>query len=670
MWSLLYVLCACTTLYAQKDVAYYKAQIKKHPDSITLLQGLAHAFVQSRADSTLFYIDQAIERGQLQNDSVSLAHSYYTKAIALDKKGAILESKEYFLRSMAISNAMGMAKKYTYALNSIGNLFSTMGQNDSALYYYERCLSGLKTFDSTGVSATVYYNMGELYQATGNYTQSLTHFLKSLEIREKFKDPYRISLCLDAIGMLYLLQKKHPQAIQYFHQALKKIDTASYAIHTEHVYSNLGDAFLQTHRTDSAEYYINKSIQVAYAIDDTEGVAYINLLLSDLSLKKEKYRQALSHAEHAVEYYTHSPYQEMAMQALLKKAQVLQKIDRFVAAKAIALSALKEYSTIGAKETYKALHQLLAQVNESLKLYQQALHHERVYRIYEDSLYNVPLASELSELKGKYETEKKARELAQITYERNQQSEKLAQSKNQILGLIAGAGLLLATALAIFKLYQRQSSISKELEDKNEIIESALVERELLLKEIHHRVKNNLQIVSSLLSIESESYNSTKDLVHKCQDRIQAMAMIHENLYQSEDISTLDTKNYIEKLIREYKRSHQESSSKVVFNTQISPTILSLDKLIAMGLIINECVTNSIKHAFPNQEYREINICLTSTLDTIDLKIEDNGIGFSHNPPAHGIGIKLIRGLTHQLNGKLMTSGTGQGAQFHISIPH
>ena len=199
-------------------------------------------------------------------------------------------------------------------------------------------------------------------------------------------------------------------------------------------------------------------------------------------------------------------------------------------------------------------------------------------------------------------------------------------------------------------------------------IRESLIEKEMFLREIHHRVKNNLQIISSLLNLQVGRIGDgrARRLLRESQMRIQAMAMIHEHLYQSRTLAKIKFKEYVERLVNNIFTSY---GAKVKKRLEIENIQLDLDTAIPLGLIINELVTNSIKYAFPTGK-GTITIKLTTKNNKVTLTVADNGIGLPENiniEKTETLGLKLVNILTKQINGKL-TLKTNQGTKYKITF--
>ncbi len=210
--------------------------------------------------------------------------------------------------------------------------------------------------------------------------------------------------------------------------------------------------------------------------------------------------------------------------------------------------------------------------------------------------------------------------------------------------------------------------LGEELENSH----VSLKEKEQLLKEIHHRVKNNLQIVSSLLSLQSENIKDQHflNLILASRNRINSMALVHEMLYASIDLKKIELGEYIKRLSTNIKKSLTSADTKIEFVYHLQKEyFFDIDRMIPIGLILNEIITNSLKYAFPKNE-GEITIELSNSEKNNLLTVKDNGIGLPANfniEKDANLGLQLINMLTTQLDGNLKIS-TQEGACFQITF--
>ncbi|WP_341835227.1 histidine kinase dimerization/phosphoacceptor domain -containing protein [Chitinophaga pollutisoli] len=370
-------------------------------------------------------------------------------------------------------------------------------------------------------------------------------------------------------------------------------------------------------------------------------------------------------------------------------------------------------------------HYLLFRCDSAMGNYKEAIGHFQLYKYFTDSLFNVAKSRQISELQIQYETEKKDQELLlqeqEIRYRQQriqllteqrmllesnfqkadlerQQSIFDAERKGQDLllkekdikllkndqamqaGLLdkerltrnvtfAGAGLLvIIIGLLIngYRLKQRhnQSLQEKQVEigQKNASLEKLLTEKEWLLKEIHHRVKNNLQIVMSLLNTQSAYLQNDAALVaiRDSQHRVQAISLIHKKLYLSDNVGLIFMPHYIHELM-DYLSECFDAGRRITFRTEVAPLHLDVSQAVPVGLILNEAITNSIKYAFPDQAEGIISIRFgNSDAGEFELEITDNGCGLREDivPSQSGsLGMSLMEGLSNDVGGTFSISG-------------
>jgi len=218
------------------------------------------------------------------------------------------------------------------------------------------------------------------------------------------------------------------------------------------------------------------------------------------------------------------------------------------------------------------------------------------------------------------------------------------------------------------------ATLQQELEEKKEAekrIIASLHEKELLLQEIHHRVKNNLQIMSSLLRLQS-TYFKNPEIQHifrESENRIRAMAIIHNKLYRSLNYDKVDFADYVSTLIQNLYLSYGVDTSKIVLNVNLNDIHLNIDTAIPCGLIINELISNSLKYAFPGNRNGTITIEMNFNGGEAELSVRDNGIGISKdiNPmKTDTLGLKLVQLLALQMDGRVEVINSSPGTEFKI----
>jgi two-component sensor histidine kinase len=266
------------------------------------------------------------------------------------------------------------------------------------------------------------------------------------------------------------------------------------------------------------------------------------------------------------------------------------------------------------------------------------------------------------------ETEKNARSLRENELKINvlNQEKQLSQNKQTqlVLILLMVAGVILLVSLyRYYRLKQRNNlslkTLNAELNSKNELLDKKVSENELLLKEIHHRVKNNLEIVSSLLELQSSQIDdpTVQAAMLSSQNRVHSMGIIHQKLYQSEHLTSIEMRDYFVNLGENIRNSF-DAKGKIKINCDMPELVLDVDTAISVGLIANELLTNAFKYAFEGKKDGTIQVNLTRkgpNDDNLELRISDDGIGkvIDEKSKGTGFGTMLIELLTKQLNGTI-----------------
>ena len=288
----------------------------------------------------------------------------------------------------------------------------------------------------------------------------------------------------------------------------------------------------------------------------------------------------------------------------------------------------------------------------------------------QDSLDLYTSSEAIVELEAKYEAEKKQSQIDLLEAENRIASLELAQNKNQRNILLIALGGFLFIIGGLFYFYRQKSKTNKLLEEKNNIIQANLEEKELLLKEIHHRVKNNLQVISSLLSLQSRTvdHESAYDALTEGQNRVQSMALIHQHLYRGESISSVTLPEYIRNLCHTVFRTHNISSEDVELNLDIDPIEMDVSMVVPLGLMLNELITNACKYAFPEGRKGTLKVIIKDLADKIQVSVIDDGVGKMNDSAGEGFGSKLIRIFTKKLEAtSIYTFETG--TTFSMDIP-
>lgn len=196
-------------------------------------------------------------------------------------------------------------------------------------------------------------------------------------------------------------------------------------------------------------------------------------------------------------------------------------------------------------------------------------------------------------------------------------------------------------------------------------------EKEVLVREIHHRVKNNLQIISSLLSLQASYVKdmAALEILREGQNRVRAMALVHEQLHKARNYSRLDFPEYVESLATNLFRSYGVDAKDICLKLDVEPVALTIDTAISCGLIIHELVSNCLKHAFPEGRKGRIHIRLRTESNRFRLTVRDNGVGFPELAGGErrtSLGLRLLDVLAEQIGGNVRRNRSRRGTEYEV----
>ena len=357
-------------------------------------------------------------------------------------------------------------------------------------------------------------------------------------------------------------------------------------------------------------------------------------------------------------------------------------------------------------DVYQFAHVLLGNIAETAGNYDEAINYYEIAKNSSIAINTkantasfIQKLSGLYALKGDYKTaleyhkewaeanniievERNERSLRENELQLNvfQQDKELAAKQQQqtmyIIALVIG-GLLLGLLYRNFRLKQRNNrklkALNGELAHKNVLLDKHNAENELLLKEIHHRVKNNLELVKSLIALQSAQIDdpATKEAMIASQNRVQSMGIIHQKLYQGTNLGSIEMKDYFINLSESILDSFN-AEERVKIDCAMDKLELDVDTAVPIGLIVNELLTNALKYAFPQQQQGVINISLEKDRhQNLKLEVRDNGVGKTAGiaPKGTGFGSQLVQLLTRQLNGQMREhSEKGTHVEFDFVI--
>lgn len=519
--------------------------------------------------------------------------------------------------ALALYTSIGHKK-----LQSVYILYASIYSIDSrfkqSLNY---ALLAMKTAESTGDSSMTLCQINNHIGITLNHLnepgKAITYFLAGFNIAKKYNDKNTIMLLMNNVVNTYLISKDGNSALTFINSIPKNLLES-----TDHITSLY-----------EPQCYFRIYLQLK---NYPEAQLYADKILSMIKIKSPDYRTLNNFYSDLVKFYIESGQYGLA-------GNYLRKLD----------SLNSNFTDVS---TNRTKFHLKFRLDTALGNYKSAVSNLLGFQRLKDSIFNETSNKQIKQLEVEYETEKHKGEIAVLN-----QKNQLAQSnleRSQLVKnfTIGGIALLSIIIGLLFWQFRNKQKSNKVILQKNQQLQHYLAEKEWLVKEIHHRVKNNFHIVASLLEIQS-SYLKNKDAlsaIKESQHRIHSMSIIHQKLYQSETLSTIHMPEYIYELV-EYLRESYGIREKIGFSLQIENIELNHASAITLGLILNEAITNAIKYAFAKTKDKQIAISLSRISDLqILLSIADNGRGLPVDFDSRigaSMGMELLQGLTDDLGG-------------------
>ncbi|MBC7447037.1 MAG: tetratricopeptide repeat protein, partial [Hymenobacteraceae bacterium] len=305
--------------------------------------------------------------------------------------------------------------------------------------------------------------------------------------------------------------------------------------------------------------------------------------------------------------------------------------------------------------------------------FQAAYQNYRRYTALKDSIFNQETASQLANVEARYHTRdlQRTNQIQQFTIARKNQLAAFGFGTAALVLLAAGAlGVLVAQRTrANRRLAAANDAISRAMAEKESLLTEKvglLAEKEMLLQEVHHRVKNNLQLVSGLLGWQAEADAAAAPALHQSRARLQSMALIHEHLYRADDLTRVRLDEYLGQLLRTLGAAHANPRQTIQLTTELAPLTVEVKQAIPLGLITNELILNAYKHAFRDRPAGQLRVVLTGSApsEAFCLVVEDDGVGLHEPAPRVGppsLGMALVRMLAKQLKATLTIENSALG---------
>ena len=593
-----------------------------------------------------------------QNPKDTLAVRAYTRLSVIYLRNSY-DSALYFARkanrlAVELGDDVGEAN----SLMRMANAFNFMAAYDSAEAAYLKVLDIYTAQNDPLNQGKVYNNLGLMYRYRSDYPKSLEYFMKSFDIKKKYGTPVDVGVANQNIGIIFAIQGEYATAESYLQDAIIAFREGGDSVKYYSSMMDMSSMYREQGKHEQAIDYLQKSYEYNKRMGRTTemGVAIYNMGSS--SYLNSDFTKAIEYFEEAKTLFTQLGNKVRISGCNIRLATIYHELGLQSKAEKIAKEGLELLHDLSSPTQYYTLLETMSDILAAQNRYKEAYFYRMRFEHIRDSIVNEEHDLKMVELEGKYKQEIDKREIAELTAA-NKQSQLIARKKKIQSSILSGViVVVLLIAIMLYSRAKNKKKINDALRDKNKVIQHSLEEKEVLLREIHHRVQNNLQFVTSLLNLQSRRVDDEKtlEILKQCRLRIQSMALVHQKLYQENSLQGIDFNSYTRNLIDTLFTSYDIRQERIRTEVDVDDVALDINTAIPVGLIINELITNCVKYAFPDGQAGEIHISLKMIEGHLQLTVRDNGVGLPDDfgqEASLSFGIKLIRSLAQKLKGEL-----------------
>ncbi|MCB0760368.1 MAG: tetratricopeptide repeat protein [Flavobacteriales bacterium] len=511
---------------------------------------------------------------------------------------------------------------------------------------------------------SAYAGKASLLYQLGSYGRSLEYYFDAINIAEERKDWLNLSRMYNNLSLVQNKLRDHQGSVQTLNKAIAMKKTLGDSVGLANNYINLGNVFVQLQNQDSALAYYHLANALYLATGDTLEAKLVANNIGEMYYKFDAFDSAARYIDSALVIRRQMRPSLDFLITLTYRANIFNASEQFDSA-LVMIGTVEDilgdqYHAPLLRDVYLAKSNALAGTGRLAEAYEVM----KALQAVEEDLNT----TEEKELQEKYEalflTKEKENALKIQAIDLENQ-----KGKTRLWIIIGAAALLLFVLAGSLAIANRRKN--QALAEKNAVVTKSLQEREVLMREIHHRVKNNLQIISSMLSMQSRrvSDQDAKSGMIDSQHRVNSMSLIHEHLYRDENLAHVALPDYLNKLINNLMQSFD--TEQITVDREIADLQVDMDTAVALGLMLNEAFTNAMKHAFSTDQPGHVNVVLQKSNSALEMSIQDNGQGFDASQQnSRSFGMTMMRAFTESLEGTLtIESEPGAGTKIRFIIP-
>lgn len=511
--------------------------------------------------------------------------------------------------------------------------------------------------------------IGGMYQDKGDFDKAIQFFLEAITAAAESKSSEMIAYSANCIAEAYSDAGRPISFTRPFYEkALQEVLPRKNWQYAGMIHSNMAKEYMMAGKPDSAQMETKASISYLNRVK-MKGYVYATCAtdIGEMLTKLKSYKEA-------EQYLLQAYFILDSLKTKDNKLIVLSALSNLYVESGQYNKAIEKGRTLlylaylyRSKIFMRNAYRVLSETAEKKGQPDSALVYYKMFKQWNDSIFNETKERTIANAESRMKETIQAKENEEL------KSSNTRLRNNSILAAVVAFILLLA-ALMIVLANRKIKQKNQALETQKQLIEKQSAEKDILLREIHHRVKNNLQVVSSLLNLQAASISDPKaiEALMASQKRVKAISLIHQNLYAFDDLSTISFTSYVQELYNDLRQLYNKGNIELICTAATEQLEFDIERSVPLGLILNEVITNALKHAFEAQDHGTITIsCLLDTDEFLIITVADNGKGLPvafENHISGSLGFRIIRELTRQLKGTL-TCEVNRGTSFVFKIP-
>ncbi|WP_194776323.1 tetratricopeptide repeat-containing sensor histidine kinase [Pararhodonellum marinum] len=547
------------------------------------------------------------------------------------------------------------------------NLFLELAfkDNENAFAYLDSAILLAERNNDSRAMGRYYNNKGVVSLRSGQLRRAMNFLLEGVNHAEANQDSSTLLKLYGNMAHIFMIREEQEQAEKYYDKILLYCNPETEPIIYLKTLNNKGLLLKREEQYEKALEWFAKAKMMAENQRDSAELANVlnNIGITQYHMADRK--KAERNYREAIKINKKVGHQYQLVTNYLNLGNLLLEDELITEAKQTASLALKLAQSEKYLEETSSSQELLYRVNKAEGNLKEALAYLEAYKESLDEFNQEKYSKDVASMEAEFDSEQKSQEILRLRQNEDFQHALLEKQQVQITLVTVILVFLVIILLVSYYLYRVKEKANAVLETKNQKIET-------LIRELHHRVKNNLQIVNSLLNLQYNRVTDegTKQAIREGQSRLEAMSLIHKNLYMDEDFTGLDIKAYLDFLTQSLAVSYGFPVDAVKSDIDLENPIFNLDQAVPLGLIVNELASNAFKHAFENKELAQLMVEIKEEKQKISFKLKDNGKGFSEelNPlNESSFGLKLVTTLIEQLDSELVSKGK-EGSEFSFEF--